>query len=65
LLSVTPMPVNAARSFTRSSKAAGVEPYTYLHDVLGRLPSMTNRQVKDIVLKAWAAATKNTPLRAA
>jgi transposase, IS6 family len=30
--------------------------YTYLHDVLPRLPSMTNRQIKDIVPKAWAVS---------
>jgi hypothetical protein len=29
------------------------------------LPSMTNRQVKDIVPKAWAAARRSTALRAA
>ena len=43
----------------------GIEPYTYLYDVLTRLPSMTNRQIKDIVPKAWAAATRKSRLRAA
>jgi hypothetical protein len=42
-----------------------VKPYGYLHDVLTRLPSMTNRQIKDIVPKAWATARKHTTLRAA
>ena len=40
-------------------------PYTYLHDVLTRLPSMTNHQIEDIVPKTWAAAAKNLTLRAA
>jgi transposase len=52
-------------SIIESCRRHGVEPYTYLHDVLTRLPSMTNRQIKDIVPKAWAAARKNTALRAA
>jgi IS66 C-terminal element len=43
----------------------GIEPYTYLRDVLTRLPTMTNRQIKDIVPKAWAAALRNTASRAA
>jgi transposase len=52
-------------SIIESCRCYGIEPYTYLHDVLTRLPSMTNRQIKDIVPKAWAAARKNTALRAA
>jgi hypothetical protein len=32
---------------------------------LTQLPSMTNRQIKDIVPKAWAAANKNAKSRAA
>jgi len=38
-----------------------IEPYTtytYLRDVLTRLPSMTNRQIKDILPKTWAATRK-------
>jgi transposase len=52
-------------SIIESCRRHGVEPYTYLHDVLRRLPSMTNRQIKNIVPKAWAAATKKTPLKVA
>jgi transposase len=52
-------------STIESCRHHGIEPYTYLHDVLTRLPSMTNRQIKDIVPKAWAAATTKTRLRAA
>jgi transposase len=51
-------------SIIESCRRHGVEPYTYLHDVLTRLPSLTNRQIKDIVPKAWAAATKNLASRA-
>ena len=43
----------------------GSGPTTYLRDVLTRLPTMTNRQIKDIVPKAWAAASRNTTPRAA
>jgi hypothetical protein len=46
-----------------SCRRRGMEPYSYLHDVLARLPSMTNRQIKDIVPKAWAAARNNPALR--
>jgi transposase len=52
-------------SIIESCRRHGIEPYSYLHDVLTRLPSMTNRQIKDIVPKAWAAARKITTLRAA
>jgi hypothetical protein len=52
-------------SIIQSCRRQGVEPYSYLHDVLTRLPSMTNRQIKDILPKAWAAARSNTALRAA
>jgi hypothetical protein len=30
-----------------------VEPYGYLREVLGRLPSMTNRQIPPITPEAW------------
>jgi hypothetical protein len=52
-------------SIIESCRRHSVEPYTYLRDVLTRLPSMTNRQIKDIVPKAWAAATRKTKPRAA
>jgi transposase len=32
----------------------GIDPYTYLRDVLTRLPSMTNWQLKDATPEAWA-----------
>ena len=52
-------------SIIESCRRHGIEPYTYLHDVLTRLPSMTNRHIKDVVPKAWAAARRNTALRVA
>jgi hypothetical protein len=52
-------------SIIESCRRHGIEPYTYLRDVLTRLPTMTNRQIKDIVPKAWAAAARNTVPRAA
>lgn len=45
-------------SIVESCARHGVEPYSYLRDVLRRLPSMTNRQIKDITQKAWAATKK-------
>ncbi len=32
----------------------GIDPYAYLRDVLTRLPTMTNWQIKDITPEAWA-----------
>jgi transposase len=52
-------------SIIESCRRHDIEPYTYLHDVLTRLPSMTNRQIKDVVPKAWAAARRNLALRVA
>ncbi len=37
-----------------SCRRRQIDPYTYLREVLTRLPSMTNRQVKDITPAAWA-----------
>jgi transposase len=48
-----------------SCRRRGVEPYTYLCDVLTRLPTMTNRQVKDITPQAWAKAKKPAVAKAA
>ena len=41
-----------------SCRSRGLDPWAYLRDVLTRLPTMTNRQVKDITPKAWAEARK-------
>ena len=49
-------------SIIESCRRHHIEPYTYLRDVLTRLPTMTNRQIKDIVPKAWAATRNSAPL---
>lgn len=37
-------------------RSRGIDPQTYLRDVLTRLPTMTNRQVKDVTPASWAKA---------
>ena len=39
-----------------SCRKRGINPFEYLRDVLTRLPSMTNWQIKDITPAAWVAA---------
>jgi transposase len=39
-------------SIIESCRRNGVEPYTYLCDILSRLPSMTNWQIKEITPRA-------------
>ena len=41
-----------------SCRRRGIDPYAYLRDVLTRLPSMTNRQIKEILPAAWAQAQR-------
>jgi len=41
----------------------GIDPYTYLRDVLRRLPQMTNHQVPEVTPEAWAKARQ--PVRRA
>jgi len=45
-------------SLIQSCKNHGVEPYAYLKDILERLPSMTNQQIKDVTPRKWAKAKK-------
>jgi len=53
-------------SIIESCRRHGTETYTYLRDLLTRLPTMTNRQIKDVYPKSpWAAVTRNIALRAA
>jgi transposase len=52
-------------SIIESCRRNGVEPYTYLCNVLSRLPSMTNWQIKEITPKAWAKARKQPTQKAA
>jgi hypothetical protein len=44
----------------QSCKAYGVEPYSYLKDVLQRLPSMTNHQIPEITPRSWARDRKSS-----
>jgi hypothetical protein len=41
-------------SFTQTCQALGVEPWRYLHDVLGRLPSHTPGQLAELLPDEWA-----------
>ena len=36
----------------------GIDPYTYLRDVLSRLPHMTNHQIPEVTPEAWAKARR-------
>src|SRR6202047_3676184 len=46
-----------------SCRRRGVEAYAYLRDVLTRLPTMTNWQIKDITPQAWAKSRKAARLK--
>lgn len=48
----------------QSCKTIGIDPYTYLKDVLERLPAMTNHQIPDITPQAWAKPQR-APLKSA
>ena len=37
-----------------------IDPQTYLRDVLTRLPTLTNHQIKDVTPEAWAG-TRSSP----
>ncbi len=39
-----------------SCRRRGLDPYTYLKDVLSRLPSMTNHQIPQVTPEAWSQA---------
>jgi transposase len=41
-----------------SCSARALDPWVYLRDVLTRLPTMINKQVKDVTPNAWAEARK-------
>jgi transposase len=44
----------------------GIDPYAYLHDVLTRLPGMTNHQIAELTPQAWAKRRAHrVPLAAA
>ena len=39
-------------------RSRGIDPQTYLREVLTRLPTLTNRQIKDVTPDAWSKARK-------
>jgi hypothetical protein len=41
-----------------SCRRRNINPYTYLHDVLTRLPRMTNHQIPEITPEAWAKSRR-------
>jgi hypothetical protein len=43
-----------------SCRARGLNPYAYLRDVLTRLPSMTNWQVKQVTPEAWSKTSRSS-----
>jgi transposase len=43
-----------------SCRRRQIDPYTYLRDVLTRLPHMTNRQIPEVTPEAWAKARCTT-----
>jgi len=47
------------------SEANPFDPYAYLRDVLTRLPTMTNWQIKDITREAWAKSQRSSFRKAA
>jgi transposase len=46
-------------------RSRGIDPQTYLREVLTRLPTLTNRQIKDVTPEAWAKAQQNPDQRKA
>lgn len=42
-----------------------LDPYTYLRDILTKLPTLTNWQIKDVSPDAYAKALRATRLRTA
>jgi hypothetical protein len=48
-----------------SCRRRGIDPHAYLRDILTRLPTATNWQVKDLTPKAWATAQHSPAYQAA
>jgi hypothetical protein len=40
-------------------RSRGIDPQTYLREVLTRLPTLTNRQIKEVTPEAWSKAQQN------
>jgi hypothetical protein len=43
-------------TLVENCRRLGIDPYTYLREVLTRLPRMTNRQIHELTPQAWAKA---------
>ena len=43
----------------------GIDPQTYLREVLTRLPTLTNRQIKEVTPEAWSKAQQTDHQRKA
>ena len=43
-----------------SCRCRGIDPYAYLRDVLTRLPTMTNWQIKHVTPEAWAKTSRSS-----
>jgi hypothetical protein len=48
-----------------SCRRRGVDPYSYLKDVLTRLPRMTNHQIHEVTPAAWVRARLQPDRRSA
>ena len=48
-----------------SCRRRGIDPLAYLRDVLTRLPSMTNWQIKEVTPEAWAKSNRSSALQSA
>jgi transposase len=46
-------------------RSRGIDPQTYLREVLTKLPTLTNKQIKDVTPAAWAKAQQNAHHRKA
>jgi transposase len=51
-------------TLVENCRRRGLDPYTYLRDVLTKLPTLTNWQIKDVTPEAYAKALRHPPLRA-
>ena len=47
-----------------SCRRRGLDPYSYLREVLTRLPNMTNHQIQEVTPAAWQKSQKQLQLAA-
>lgn len=50
---------------SEACRSLGIDAETCLRDVLTRLPTLTNRQIKDVTPATWAKAQQTTAQRQA